>query len=215
MNSSPPTQDAAGLLERFGALDVATAHEAYGRAGNLSPSIRPIQEGVRIAGRAVTALVQPGDNRAIHRAVLEGGPGDILVVAAGGHLAGYWGEILAVAAQTRGIRGLVIDGGCRDIQALRRRGFPVWSTGVSVHGTVKVQAGEINVDVAVGGVVVRPGDYVLADDDGVVSVRAEAVEAVVEASEARAEREDGIMRELEAGGNTIDLMGIPRSSTHG
>ncbi len=200
----------SNLIARFSALDAATVHEAYGRAGNLSSTIRPIQQGTRIAGRAVTAIVQPGDNRAIHRAVLEGGPGDILVVAAGGHVAGYWGEILAVAAQARGILGLVIDGGCRDVDALRRRGFPVWSTGISVHGTVKVQPGEVNVDVAVGGVLVRPGDFVLADDDGVVSVAANSLAIVVEAAEARAAKEDTIMRELEAGGNTIDLMNIPK-----
>jgi 4-hydroxy-4-methyl-2-oxoglutarate aldolase len=205
-----PIHDDNAVIERFSALDAATVHEAYGRLGDLAANIRPIQQGARIAGRAVTAQVQPGDNRAIHRAVLAAGPGDVLVVAAQGHIAGYWGEILAVAAQARGIVGLVIDGGCRDIDALRKRGFPVWSAGVSVHGTVKVNAGLVNEAVAVGGVVVHPGDYVLADDDGVVVVRAADIADVVEAAEARATKEERIMAELVAGGNTLDLMNIPK-----
>src|SRR5689334_21631301 len=125
-------------MAAFAALDAATVHEAYGRRGDLSGRIRPIQQGAKVAGRAVTAVVHPGDNRAIHRAVLAAGEGDVLVVDAAGHVAGYWGEILAVAAQARGIAGLVIDGGVRDTAALRARGFPVWAVGTSVHGTVKV-----------------------------------------------------------------------------
>jgi 4-hydroxy-4-methyl-2-oxoglutarate aldolase len=203
------------LLERLSALDAATVHEALGRRGNLSPRIRPIQQGVRIAGTAVTAQVQPGDNRAIHRAVLAGGPGDILVVSADGHIAGYWGEILAVAAQARGILGLVIDGGCRDVAALRARGFPVWSAGISVHGTVKVQPGVVQEPVAVGDVVVNPADAVVADDDGVVVVPAARLAEVVEAAEARAAREERYMDELTRGGNTLDLMNIPKDDPQG
>jgi 4-hydroxy-4-methyl-2-oxoglutarate aldolase len=205
-----PKHDDSAVIERFRVLDAAAVHEAYGRRGNLSPDIRPIQQGVRIAGRAVTAQVQPGDNRAIHHAVLAGGPGDILVVAAGGHIAGYWGEILAVAAQSRGILGLVIDGGCRDIAALRARNFPVWAAGVSVHGTVKVQRGLGDVPIAVGGVVVNPGDYILADDDGVVAVQAADLTTVVEAAEARAAKEERWMAEILEGANTLDLFNIPK-----
>ena len=147
-------QKGQDILASLAGCDVATLHEAAGRVGNLSPSIRPIQSGAHIAGRAVTAAVQPGDNLAVHRAVLECRPGDVLVVAANGHLAGYWGEILAVAAQARGVLGLVIDGGCRDVAALRRRNFPVWSAGVSVHGTTKKAHGTVNSPVAMGGVLV-------------------------------------------------------------
>lgn len=195
-------------VRRLSALDVATVHEAAGRTGDMAPSIRPIQESVTIAGPAVTSACQPGDNLAIHHAVLEAAPGSVLVVAAGGHIAGYWGEILAVAAQERGIQGLVIDGGCRDTAALRRRGFPVWSTGVSVHGTVKGSPGLVNEAVSVGGVVVRPGDFVLADDDGVVVVDQERIGAVLDAAEARAAKEEKIMSTLAAGGTTIELMGL-------
>jgi 4-hydroxy-4-methyl-2-oxoglutarate aldolase len=198
------------ILAGLSGCDVATLHEAAGRVGNLSPEIRPIQGGAHIAGRAVTAAVQPGDNLAIHRAVLECRPGDVLVVAASGHLAGYWGEILAVAAQCRGVVGLVIDGGCRDVAALRRRDFPVWSAGISVHGTTKRAPGTVNGPVAVGGVLVAPGDYVVADDDGVVCVAATRVHEVLAAALARAEREEHVMAGIIAGGTTFELMGIER-----
>lgn len=200
----------ADALARLGALDVATVHEAAGRTGDLDPRIRPVQTGVTVAGRAVTALCHPGDNLAVHRALLEAGPDDLLVVAAGGHLAGYWGEILAVAAQARGIRGLVIDGGCRDTAALRRLGFPVWSAGVSVRGTVKTVPGRVNEPVVVGGVLVRPGDYVLGDDDGVVVVPAERVDPVLAAAEARHAAEEQGFARLRAGATTFDVLEIAR-----
>ncbi|HEX5493807.1 MAG TPA: 4-carboxy-4-hydroxy-2-oxoadipate aldolase/oxaloacetate decarboxylase [Mycobacteriales bacterium] len=200
--------EAAAHLSRLKALDAATVHEAAGRVGHVAPTVRPIQRGVTLAGRAVTAEVHPGDNLALHRAVLAGSTGDVLVAAARGHLAGYWGEILAVAAQVRGIAGLVLDGGCRDTAALRARGFPVWSTGASVHGTVKRTPGTVNQNVVVGGVPVSPGDYVIADDDGVVVVPAGRIAEVLDAAEARVAREAEIMRQLRDGGTTIDLMGL-------
>ena len=207
-------ENGSEILTRLRACYVAGLHEAAGRVGNLSPAIRPVQIGARIAGRAVTAAVQPGDNLAVHRAVLECREGDVMVVAANGHLAGYWGEILAVAAQCRGVSGLVIDGGCRDVAALRRRAFPVWAAGVSVHGTSKRAPGTVNTPVAVGGVLVAPGDYIVADDDGVVCVAAALVDEVVTAAEQRAEREDGVMAGLVAGGTTFELMGIERVDSH-
>lgn len=202
-------------MAAFAALDAATVHEAYGRRGDLSGRIRPIQQGAKVAGRAVTAVVHPGDNRAIHRAVLAAGEGDVLVVDAAGHVAGYWGEILAVAAQARGIAGLVIDGGVRDTAALRARGFPVWAVGTSVHGTVKVTAGRVGETVSVGGVVVNNGDYVVADDDGVVVVAAADVEGVVLAARERELKEQRIMAALAEGGNTLDLMDIPKDDPQG
>jgi 4-hydroxy-4-methyl-2-oxoglutarate aldolase len=200
-----PTRD---TIARLAALDVATVHEAAGRTGDLDARIRPIQTGATIAGPAVTAACHPGDNLAIHRAVLAVRPGDVLVVTAGGHVAGYWGEILAVAAQARGVAGVVIDGGCRDTAALRHRGFPVWSAGVAVHGTLKTVPGVVNEQVVVGGVVVRPGDYVLADDDGVVVVPAERVDEVLAAAEARRDKEASALGMLRDGATTFDVLGI-------
>lgn len=196
------------ILTRLRALDAATVHEAAGRVGHLAPTVRPIQQGVTLVGRAVTAEVHPGDNLALHRAVLVASPGDVLVGAARGHLAGYWGEILAVAAQVRGIAGLVLDGGCRDTAALRARNFPVWSAGVSVHGALKNAPGTVNEDVVVAGVLVSPGDYVIADDDGVVAIPAARIAEVLDASEARVAKEARIMKQLLDGGTTIELMGL-------
>jgi len=198
-------------VERLQELDAATVHEAAGRTGHLAPSVRPIQQGVVVAGRAVTAECHPGDNLAIHRAILEAEPGDVLVAAARGHIAGYWGEIMAVAAQVRGITALVIDGGCRDVAAIRGRGFPVWSTGISVHGCVKLTAGQIQVPVVAAGVVVNPGDYVIADDDGVVVVEHARIAEVLDVADARTEKESEIMRRLAEGETTIDLMHMPGS----
>jgi 4-hydroxy-4-methyl-2-oxoglutarate aldolase len=195
-------------VSRLAALDTATVHEAAGRLGNLDARIRPIQTGTTIAGRALTVVCHPGDNLAIHRAVVAANDGDIMVVNAGGHVAGYWGEILAVAAQVRGIRGVVIDGGCRDIAALRRIGFPVWSAGVSVQGTIKAVPGLVNSPIVAGGVAVRPGDYVLADDDGVVVVPVERVDEVLDAAEARHDKEERGFTALRAGATTFDVLHI-------
>jgi 4-hydroxy-4-methyl-2-oxoglutarate aldolase len=200
-----------GAVERLQAMDAATVHEAAGRTGHLEPRVRPVQQGVLVAGRAVTAECHPGDNLAIHRAILEAQPGDVLVAAARGHVAGYWGEIMAVAAQARGIVALVIDGGCRDTAALRARGFPVWSTGISVHGLVKVTPGRIQEPVVVAGVLVTPGDYVIADDDGVVVVEQGRIDEVLDAADERTAKEADIMRRLAEGETTIDLMHLPGS----
>jgi 4-hydroxy-4-methyl-2-oxoglutarate aldolase len=197
------------VVERLQRLDAATVHEAAGRTGDLRYDVRPIQEGVTIAGRAVTAELHPGDNLAIHLAILQASPGDVLVASTRGHVMGYWGEILAVAAQAKGIAGLVIDGGVRDIAAMRARKFPVWSTGVSVHGTVKQTRGLVNEPIVAGGVLVTPGDWIIADDDGAVSVPASRIEEVLEAAEARGAKEAAIMQKLIEGDNTIDLMGLP------
>lgn len=210
--AAPTPRDA---VARLADLDAATVHEAAGRAGDLDPGIRPIQASVTIAGRAVTAACHPGDNLAVHRAVLAAAQGDVLVVAAGGHVAGYWGEILAVAARHRGVAGLVIDGGCRDTAALRRMGFPVWSAGVSVHGTVKKTAQSVNEPVVAGGVLVSPGDYVLADDDGVVVVPAGRVAAVLDAAEARRDKEAAGFARLREGATTFDVLGIEDVSGRG
>jgi 4-hydroxy-4-methyl-2-oxoglutarate aldolase len=197
------------VLARLRELDAATVHEAAGRTGQLEPRVRPLQAGVLIAGRAVTAECHPGDNLALHHALLEAQPGDVLVGAARGHVAGYWGEIMAVAAQARGIAGLVVDGGCRDTAALRARGFPVWSAGISVHGCVKVTPGRVQEPVVVAGVLVAPGDYVIADDDGVVVVEQDRIGEVLDAADARSGKEADIMRRLTGGETTVELMNLP------
>lgn len=195
-------------LARLAALGSATLHEAQGRTGALDPAIKPVWDAPALAARALTVRCHPGDNLAIHRAVAIAAPGDVLLVDAGSHIAGYWGEILTVAAQARGIAGLVIDGGCRDVTPTAGRGFGVWARGISIQGCTKYVPGWVSTEIAVGGVVARTGDFVVADRDGVVVVAADAVDATIAAAQRREAREREIMERLEGGALTLDLMDL-------
>lgn len=187
--TNPPKAEAKDVeaIARYG---VATVHEAMGRTGLLGTRLRPIQQGTRVAGTAVTVLSWPGDNLMIHAAVEQCGEGDILVVATTSPSTdGMFGELFATALRRRGVRGLVIDAGIRDTEELRAMDFPAWSAAVSAQGTVKATGGSVNVPVAIGGQIVRPGDVILADDDGVVVVPRERARRAAEAAEAREQKE--------------------------
>jgi 4-hydroxy-4-methyl-2-oxoglutarate aldolase len=150
-----------------------------------------------------------GDNLTLHAAIALGGPGDVIVAEVGDAVeGGYWGEITTVAAQARGVSGLVIDGGVRDVAAIRRLQFPVFCAAVSVKATVKRTLGNINCPIVCGGVLVRPGDLVLGDDDGVVVVAREQAESVLMAAIAREERESELIRRVQTGELTLDLLGL-------
>ncbi|MFJ6838427.1 4-carboxy-4-hydroxy-2-oxoadipate aldolase/oxaloacetate decarboxylase [Streptomyces sp. NPDC091209] len=191
--TGPPKADAKDV-EAIAGYGTATVHEAMGRTGLLGTRLRPIQQGVRVAGTAVTVLSWPGDNLMIHAAVEQCGDGDILVVTTTSPSTdGMFGELFATALKRRGVRGLVINAGIRDTAELRDMGFPAWSAAVSPQGTVKATGGSVNVPVALGGQIVRPGDVILADDDGVVCVPREDSRRVAEASEAR-ERKEALAR---------------------
>jgi 4-hydroxy-4-methyl-2-oxoglutarate aldolase len=197
------------VVDQLARLGVATVHEATGRAGYLGPGLRPIQDGMRTGGTAVTALCWPGDNLMIHAAVEQCQAGDLLVATTASPCRdGLFGELLATSLAARGVRGLVIETGVRDVAELRAMRFGVWSAAVSAQGTVKETAGAVNVPVVIGGQVVRPGDAIIADDDGVVCVpRADAGQAL-EAARARAAKEDRNREALAGGQLGLDMYGL-------
>jgi 4-hydroxy-4-methyl-2-oxoglutarate aldolase len=207
---NPPRAD-KDIVDAFAQLGVATVHEAQGRTGVLAAYMRPIYGGARIAGSAVTVGVPPGDNWMIHVAVEQCSDGDVLVVAPTEPCEhGYFGELLATAVQHRGVRGLVIEAGVRDIAELERMRFPVWSKHVSALGTVKERLGTVNDSIVIAGVQVEAGDIVVADDDGVVIVQRERAQQVLDASRAREEKEAQSRARYAAGELSLDVSDMRR-----
>ena len=196
----------AEVVKRLGALGASTVHEAYGRVGLMKPYLRPGWAGGEAAGTAVTVLAHPGDNWMIHVAVEQCRPGDILVVGCtADNTDGMFGDLLATSLMARGVTGLVIDAGCRDVKSLREMGFPVWSKAISAKGTVKATLGAVNVPVVCAGINVEPGDAVIADDDGVVVVSKKYAGEVAAKGEKRQAEEEGKRKQLAAGALGLDM----------
>jgi 4-hydroxy-4-methyl-2-oxoglutarate aldolase len=195
--------DKVALLKKYG---TATMHEAIGRTGLLKPKVRPITQGQRTAGNALTVLVHPGDNTMMHVAIELCRAGDVLVVACSADCTdGMVGDLLASSMIAHGAAGLVLDVGCRDVGDLIEMGFPVWSRAISAKGTIKATLGQVNTPVVCAGAIVNPGDVVVADDDGVAIVPYANVDFAIAQSELRLAKETAKRERLKAGEFGMDI----------
>jgi len=200
--------DRSTIIEQLAKLPTATIHEAIDKEGALPSAIKPINISMTLCGTAFTIDSMPGDNLLLHRAVAQAKAGDILIAKMSNYYeAGYWGEILSIAAIERGIMGLVIDACVRDADPIEKLGFPVFSRGLCIRGTTKHGKGTLNTPIMIGDVLINAGDYIVGDRDGVVVVPADRASEAIEKSIAREEIEAKTFEQLRSGKTTLEIYG--------
>ena len=178
------------VIEKFRSISVATVYEASGRKGFIDPKIKPIIKGIKLCGPAFTVQTAPGDNIMLHKALEKAQEGDVIVATVGGEYEyGYWGDLMSVQAKAKKLEGLAIDGCVRDYEDIIEMGFPVFSRGLAIRGTVKASLGLINYPINFGGTIINPGDLILGDDDGMVVVRFQDCKEILDKSLARIQAE--------------------------
>jgi 4-hydroxy-4-methyl-2-oxoglutarate aldolase len=196
------------LIQQIRAFPTATLHEAMGKYGALPSGIKPISPEMKVCGTAVTVHSMPRDNMILHRAIAQAATGDVIIAHVSDFWeAGYWGEIMAVAAQARGIAGLVIDGCVRDADPITALGFPVFARGLCIHGTTKFGDGTLNQPITIGQVTIHPGDVIVGDRDGVVIVPADRLAETITKAQAREDKEAQVMSRLRDGETTLEIYG--------
>lgn len=196
------------LIKEVGAISTATIHEAMGKTGALPPAIKPLNQNMKLWGPAFTVQTMPGDNLLLHRALAMASAGNVLVVNVSSHYeAGYWGEIMTVAALQRGIAGLVIDGCVRDAEAIEELAFPLFCRGLCIRGTTKYGKGSLNQSIIIGDTEVQPDDIIVGDRDGVVVVPSGNLQSTIEAAKKREQKETATMAELRNGRTTLEIYG--------
>ncbi|RKL63462.1 4-carboxy-4-hydroxy-2-oxoadipate aldolase/oxaloacetate decarboxylase [Thermoanaerobacteraceae bacterium SP2] len=199
------------LLQAFAEQSTATVHEAMGRRGAMNPTIKPIARGMRICGRALTVRCHTGDNIMLIKAISMAKRGDVIVADMGRVISsGCFGEVLATECVVKGVAGLIVTGSIRDSREIIAMGFPVFSANISICGTAKATLGTINHPISCGDEIVRPGDIILGDDDGVVVIPLEEAPEILEAAKQRAAKEKAVMERLRAGESLFDIYGYQK-----
>ncbi|PGV52463.1 4-carboxy-4-hydroxy-2-oxoadipate aldolase/oxaloacetate decarboxylase [Bacillus sp. AFS037270] len=203
------TRPNAQMIEEFKQLDVSTIYEAQGKIGLMDYHLKPILDNTLICGPAVTAVCHAGDNLMIHAAIEVCKPGDVLVITTVGEgVAGMIGELIVTALIKRGVQGVIIDSGIRDVAQIRELEFPIWTKAVFSQGTTKSKGGWVNAPTVCGGVSVEPGDLIMADDDGVVVVKKGDLQFALESSKQRLKKEEGTKEKIARGEISLDFYNL-------